>query len=318
MTPLRFLAVDDDPVFSLVLKGSMLSIGHSDVQTLASASAALTYLQTDSAQVDCFLLDIEMPGMNGIELCRHIRTIARFRATPIIMITSLSSRQSVDEAFLAGATDYLTKPVDMIELKARVGMMSRLVSERRRTTALQDELQSWADLPRVNLDFDEPAKLAAVNGMIDYLALENHLLTVGFLRLYDITALAFQVVNARSVFLHLDRLTYLDYLADVGSVISDNMKLQQFLMAHAGRGEFICVTERSAPIDQRELERKIAHDMEDFSTIYGELRLPLPMVRVGQPQATGLFTSHSASRLLNRARASIWSDDVPARSRVAN
>jgi CheY-like chemotaxis protein len=72
---------------------------------------------------DCFILDVQMPGMDGIELCGQIRAIEVYKDTPIIMNTAVADRDYIDAAFAAGATDYLTKPVDEVEVKARLGVI---------------------------------------------------------------------------------------------------------------------------------------------------------------------------------------------------
>jgi CheY-like chemotaxis protein len=82
---------------------------------------------------DCFILDVQMPGMDGIELCRQIRAIEVYKDTPIIMNTAVADRDYIDAAFAAGATDYLTKPVDEVEVKARLGVIEQLVTERLRS-----------------------------------------------------------------------------------------------------------------------------------------------------------------------------------------
>lgn len=71
-------------------------------------------------QPDAILLDIMMPGMDGYEVCRKIRSISELAEIPIIMITSLDDREERLEGLRAGADDFLTKPIDMIELQIRV------------------------------------------------------------------------------------------------------------------------------------------------------------------------------------------------------
>jgi CheY-like chemotaxis protein len=74
-----------------------------------------------------------MPGMDGIELCGQIRALDSYKDAPIIMNTAVADRDYIDAAFAAGATDYLTKPVDEVEVKARLGVIEKLVTERLRS-----------------------------------------------------------------------------------------------------------------------------------------------------------------------------------------
>lgn len=70
--------------------------------------------------VDAFLIDIHMPGLDGIELCRRLRAMDRYRITPIMFITSEEDEASLSEGFAAGATDLVLKPVNPVVLNARL------------------------------------------------------------------------------------------------------------------------------------------------------------------------------------------------------
>ncbi len=69
---------------------------------------------------DAFLIDVNMPGLGGIELCKRLRDIERFKITPIIFITSLEENSNLKQVFAAGATDFIGKPVSPVILQARL------------------------------------------------------------------------------------------------------------------------------------------------------------------------------------------------------
>ena len=317
MSGLRFLAVDDDPVFRLVLQGYMHRIGYDNLVSAATGAQALALLSRQSQPFDCILLDIEMPGMNGIELCRQIRAVPVYRHTPIIMITSLAAKKYVEQAFAAGATDYFTKPIDEVELTARLGMMARLVAERGRSSAFKLELESWSDLPKLRLDFGDPIAVGRADWMVEYLALENQLLTFGRLKLHNYAAIAIRVVNAAEAFAATDHLGYMDYMANVAAAIADALKTHPFVLAHAGHGEFVCVTDRAANLDPEELTSTIAASLLEFEDMFETLDLPLPEVQVGLPQTAGMFTQTSVAGLLERARRAVRSDNFGGQRQLA-
>ena len=131
-----------------------MSAGYTDIVTAASGWEALKLLDvgrtTDEAPtVDIALLDIVMPEMDGVEACARIRNDPRYGDLPIIMVTSLDDMNSLASAFVAGATDYVTKPVNRIELVARVRAALRLKQELDRRQARERELltflSSWGD-----------------------------------------------------------------------------------------------------------------------------------------------------------------------------
>ena len=117
---LNALAVDDDEFIRELLPVVLAQIGIQKVTLAPAADVALKIIQEDNVLFDCFLLDIEMPGMSGIELCKRIRQLPKYRLVPIIMLTAVAGRSSVDEAYAAGATDYLSKPIDVDSLGTSV------------------------------------------------------------------------------------------------------------------------------------------------------------------------------------------------------
>lgn len=74
----------------------------------------------ESEKYDLILLDIMMPGMDGFEVCRHIKEMPEKKDIPIIFLTARTQTQDIVKGFEKGAADYITKPFDSIELKARV------------------------------------------------------------------------------------------------------------------------------------------------------------------------------------------------------
>ena len=151
---MRILVVDDDENFRDLTEGALLSAGYTDIVTAASGWDALKVLDvgrtTDAnPTVDVVLLDILMPEMDGTEVCARIRNDPRYMDLPVIMVTALADVESLANAFVAGATDYLHKPVDRIELVARVRSALRLKAELDRRLARERELlafvSSWYD-----------------------------------------------------------------------------------------------------------------------------------------------------------------------------
>jgi adenylate cyclase len=70
--------------------------------------------------IDGFLIDLNMPGLDGVELCRRLRTLERHKLTPIVRVTGSSDDNSVSQAFAAGADDFIAKPVNPTTLHVRL------------------------------------------------------------------------------------------------------------------------------------------------------------------------------------------------------
>ncbi|WP_405154526.1 ATP-binding protein [Paenibacillus sp. FSL K6-0108] len=139
----HILAVDDDPVNLRVLI-SMLSSEPYQIQTAASAREALQLL--DSRPWDLLIADVMMPQMSGYELTQKVRERFSVSELPILLLTARSEPSDIYAGFLAGATDYIAKPVDAIEMRHRIrslAVLKQSIDERLRMEAayLQAQIQ---------------------------------------------------------------------------------------------------------------------------------------------------------------------------------
>jgi sigma-B regulation protein RsbU (phosphoserine phosphatase) len=151
---MRILVTDDSEDSRDLAEGALLSAGYTDIVTTNSGWDALKVLDVgrttdEKPSVDVALLDIVMPEMDGIEVCARIRSDPRYGDLPVIMVTSLDDMNSLSKAFVAGATDYVTKPLNRIELVARVRAALKRKQELDRRQARELELlsflSSWGD-----------------------------------------------------------------------------------------------------------------------------------------------------------------------------
>lgn len=119
----RVLLVDDDGATTDVVAAMLESVGLT-VDVVDSGEAALEKLGVQPC--DLVVLDWNLPGLSGIDVCRHLRRDARFAALPVLFLTARSSSKEVVEAFASGADDYVTKPFRAAELGARLfGLLRR-------------------------------------------------------------------------------------------------------------------------------------------------------------------------------------------------
>jgi len=115
--PKRILAVDDSRTYLQELASELRSEDYDPILA-TSGEEAIELLNAQS--VDCILMDLVMPGMNGEQACAAIKSDARWRDTPLIMLTSLDESEAMIAGINAGADDYITKSGDFEVLKARL------------------------------------------------------------------------------------------------------------------------------------------------------------------------------------------------------
>ena len=132
-TPARILVVDDNPANVDILCARLTAHGY-EMVTAADGEEALAAVRTH--QPDLILLDVMMPKLDGIEVCRRLRADTSQPFIPIVLVTAKADSKDVVAALDAGGDEYLTKPVDHTALVARVKSMLRI-------KALHDTIQDW-------------------------------------------------------------------------------------------------------------------------------------------------------------------------------
>jgi len=155
----RVLVVDDSPAFASALARLLAAEGFG-VEIVHDSAAAFDAVARHDP--DVVLLDVEIPGQSGFEVCRSLKQNAITRLTPVVLLTGLSGREHRLAGIEAGADDFLTKPIDSSELTARVRSLSRL----KRYT---DELES-AESVIVSLALTVEARDAYTEGHCDRLS----------------------------------------------------------------------------------------------------------------------------------------------------
>ncbi len=202
-TPARILVADDTPANVRMLEKRLQHHGY-DVVVARDGEEALAVAH--ATHPDLILLDIMMPKIDGLEVCRRLKGDPAFPFTPIIMVTALADSKDVVAGLEAGGDDYLTKPVDQQALVARVRSMLRIKALHDTVQAQTAELARWnatleervarqlAELERVGRlkRFFSPqlAELIVRGGAEDPLVSHRREVTVVFIDLRGFTAFA--------------------------------------------------------------------------------------------------------------------------------
>ncbi len=202
-TPPRILIVDDNPTNVKVLQTRLAAEGY-EIITAADGEEGLSAAKRETP--DLILLDIMMPKLDGVEVCRRLRGDPAFPFTPIIMVTAMADSKDVIAGLEAGGDEYLTKPIDHAALAARVRSMLRIKRLHDTVETLASEVKEWnaslerrvaeqiAELERVGRlrRFFSPqlAELIVTGGAEDPLKSHRREITVVYLDLRGFTAFA--------------------------------------------------------------------------------------------------------------------------------
>ncbi|MEX2461121.1 MAG: fused response regulator/phosphatase [Paenibacillaceae bacterium] len=132
---MSIIIVDDNLTNQLIILRILENSGYKDLRTASSAQELFTYLKMDTPNkqelpVDLILLDMMMPAIDGIEACRRIQNQPHLRDIPIVFVTAMGDSNKMAEAMDAGAIDYVMKPINKIELLARIRSALRLKFEK--------------------------------------------------------------------------------------------------------------------------------------------------------------------------------------------
>jgi adenylate cyclase len=202
-TPPRVLIADDNAANLRILRMRLTADGY-DVVTAGDGEEALVVARDETP--DLILLDIMMPKVDGIEVCRRLKSAQGATFTPIILVTAMTDAKDVVAGLEAGADEYLTKPVDHAALSARVRSMLRIKGLHDTVTTQAEEIARWnatlerrvaeqvAELDRVGRlkRFFSPQLAEAIlaGGAADPLKPHRREISVVFLDLRGFTAFA--------------------------------------------------------------------------------------------------------------------------------
>lgn len=282
----RVLIVDDDPLARETLEALLR---REQYHLLFAASGVDVLPRMDELAPDLILMDIMMPGMNGFDVCRQLKAMPEYRHIPIILITALDSTADFVRGLDSGADEFISKPFNTPELKARIRSMLR---SKRQYDALQYTLQT-RDLLSNMIVHDMRNPLAAVMLYIQLLKRrgnlqpeQEHYLDMIFNEAHHVSSfledmLLLNKLDRGSVPLTLSRL-------DLGRMLADITQKTQAIVT-ARKVDLVIAEPPATPeamkvdmmLFQRALENMIAHAIKSAPshsqvTVTCQLLAPTP------------------------------------------
>lgn len=255
---MRVLVVDDDLSILNLLKTALEALDNFDVRIAESAEDALDIIEDADPPFDCLLLDIQMPDTDGIVLLRRIRKYPEYEETPAIMLTAMSERAYIDEAFIAGATDYITKPFDLVDLRGRMNAARRLVNEKLKTedsereaSALKHELEQ-----NTQFDFDDPLVISGADRHLRFTQFDNYIGQLSRGQIFKSYAVAILLQDARTLYKVTDNANFRHIVNESGLGLQSMTAGLDCMFSYRGGGLFLAIIHdedslRSFPSEDR-------------------------------------------------------------------
>ncbi len=146
MDRIKILIIDDSDMSRMAVRILLNKCGYPNVLMAESAREGIDVLRSSvkpdgGSDIDLILMDVLMPETDGIETTRRIKSIRAFQDIPIVMISAVDQDENLEKAFDAGAIDFMHKPINVIELRARVGSVLRMKKAMDDRQAYQKELE---------------------------------------------------------------------------------------------------------------------------------------------------------------------------------
>ena len=248
---MKILIIEDTKYMRTVLQDYLFDAGYKEVETAASAEEAFGLLGISQDKLDnlpipvnigCILMDIAMPGINGIEACKKIQSFECYKHVPIIMVTASKETDHLQKAFDAGAIDYIRKPVNKIELVVRVSTVLSLKEEMDERIEKEDNLTRLTDqLKESNVALEKLSFRDAVTGLSNSSHLERQLFTEWRRALRyrnSLSLILLELDNFDKFTKHNSKTRVKDYLREISSQIREKLHRPADLIARTGINQF--------------------------------------------------------------------------------
>lgn len=317
---MKVLAVDDDPIILEMIEATFRRSRSPKVRltVLSSGPAALKLLADPNQHFDCILLDIQMPQMDGITLCSHIRALKSYRDTPVVMLTQRTETASIERAFMAGATDYVTKPFDPKVLRARLRVAERMMESAALAPRLSlSKLHGKGRPGQHDFALEDPLHIEDVQQLVLPFPLGNYLSQLARNDLGDCQVFAATIEDAERLYTQGSTREFAVAVAATVAAIAKIVDHPQLLMAHNGNGTLLCVASGVQLPNCPEIEGVIQEEI-DTSKLYHDngVRMDLSL-SVGSPVHPNASQSQRVRRTFSRAiqrvvrRQKVLSDTPP-------
>lgn len=239
----RVLVVDDELSILELVKTALETLEDFDVEVASSAADAFETILDSDQPFDCILLDIQMPDIDGIELLADLRVLPEYAETPVLMLTAMSDREYIDAAFHAGASDFINKPFDFLELRTRIKNAHGLVEARREVEksneALSELKQKTSQIQQFS--FDDPLTIEGADSFLRYIEFDNYIAQLARGKIFGSHAISVMLHDAKLFYNLAGSSKFRGAIQDVAHCIQRATVDFDCVFSYRGSGIFLIV-----------------------------------------------------------------------------
>ena len=259
---------------------------------------------------ECFLTDIQMPGMDGMELCKEIRKDLAYKRTPILMLTAMSEREYIEKSFSAGANDYIVKPFQFDDLMKRIESAARLSRQITSTDRLVRQIASacQGQVTPFGLKFEDAVSFDGMTGYLEQPTFRNYIDRMESSHFRHGGVVSVKVEHAFKLFEDSTPQEFLGLLLEMTDVLSVALRHENCHFTYGGYGCFLVMKLAADKAKFRnELEFLVNNEISRIDLRYPACDLTPIKVSVGRVfrTASGEFGSIDESLIRARGRMQI-------------
>ena len=299
---MKILAVDDDPFILELLPAMFEQADLNDLHTAPSGPAALDMIKAQKVPFDCLLLDVDMPEMDGIELCRRIRTVPGYEDKPVLMLTAKTDSISIEKAFAAGANDYIAKPFNLKDIYNRIRVAERLLvsSKTIKRIDASDLSKEGTQVPE-DITLADKVFLANVGRLILSFSLGNYITQLDRSELDNYQVFGVSIDDAERIFEETSQQGFLHILTSVAETLTDLITCPHLLMSYEGNGAFLCITRDPNLPEWDRMEAGLQAKLDALNLLSDDLKQESISLSVGTPIAPNANRTQRVKKTFERA-----------------
>tara|TARA_R100000687_G_scaffold16949_1_gene13329 strand:+ start:1402 stop:2292 length:891 start_codon:yes stop_codon:yes gene_type:complete len=273
-----------------------------DLHTAPSGPAALDMIKAQKVPFDCMLLDVDMPEMDGIELCRRIRTVPGYEDKPVLMLTAKTDSISIEKAFAAGANDYIAKPFNLKDIYNRIRVAERLLVSSKTIKRIDaSDLSKEGTQVAEGITLADKVFLANVGRLILSFSLGNYITQLDRSELDNYQVFGVSIDDAERIFEETSQQGFLHILTSVAETLTDLITCPHLLMSYEGNGAFLCITRDPNLPEWDRMEAGLQAKLDALNLLSDDLKQESISLSVGTPIAPNANRTQRVKKTFERA-----------------